>query len=258
MFSRSQDKPILLLLQIIQIPKHTLKQQVVWNSGNKKFEGIFTDDLGADFRNSVQQIHFTGETHKTNGDRWYLKNPAQATPTEGKTLMNLTVTLVNNGSQYRLTANAPSGVSISKYFWVANEDGIYTPLNSTLNQNYYDVTANQTGAPKFITCYAGVSTGEDIGSATDGWNLKLYATQPFIIPGYENAPASLVPSKSLLACNTAGGNNSFTLSSTNLNWEALESVPWLSFKADEDTSMVVKEIIRLRSLQTQIQVQMLE
>ena len=205
-----------------------LKQQAVWNSGDKKYQGIFTDDLGANTRNSVLKTHFTGDNLKTVGDRWYVKNPSQATPTEGKTLLNLDVQI--NGSQYRLTA--PS--SYSKFFWVENENGIYTPLNSNLNLNYYDVPLVQSGSPKFITCYAGETTGEPIGNATDSWNLKLRVTQPFIIPGYENAPVSLVPSKSLLAYPTNGGNNSFVLSATNINWEAIESTPWLSFQTNED------------------------
>jgi Carbohydrate esterase, sialic acid-specific acetylesterase len=196
-------------------------QRAVWNIGNKKYQGIFTDDLGADARNSVLKIHFTG-------DRWYAKNPSQATPTEGKTLLSLAVSL--NSSNYRLTA--PSGYS--KYFWIENENGIYSPLNSDLTQNYYDVPQTQSGSPKFITCYAGESTGEDMGNSTDGWNLKLRLTQPFIIPGYENAPAAIVPSKNLLAYNSTGGNNSFVLSSTNINWEAIENTPWLSFVADDD------------------------
>lgn len=205
-----------------------LAQQSVWDTGNKKYAGVFTDDLGADKRNSVLKIHFTGETLKTVGERWFSKNPSQAIPTEGKLLLNLDVTL--NGSTYRLTA--PSGYA--KYFWVENEDGIYSALNSDLSQNYYDVPLNHSGSPKFITCYAGESTGEPIGDATVGWNLKLRMTQPFIIPGYENAPVSLVVSKNLLAYNSSGGLNSFTLTATNLNWEALENIPWLSFQTDED------------------------
>jgi Carbohydrate esterase, sialic acid-specific acetylesterase/Viral BACON domain len=203
-------------------------QRSVWNASDKKYQGIFTDDLGEDTRNSVLKIHFTGETLKTVGDRWFAKNPSQTTPTEGKTLLNLVVSVV--GNSYRLTA--PSGYA--KYFWVENENGIYSPLNSDLTQNYYDTPLTQSGSPKFITCYAGESTGEVVGNATDGWNVKLRATQPFIIPGYENAPASIVSSKNLLAYNSTGGKNSFVLSSTNINWEALETTPWLSFQADED------------------------
>jgi len=214
-----------------------LAQQAVWNTDNKKYQGVFTDDLGANARNSVLKIHFTGETLKTVGERWYDKNPVQATPTEGKPLLNLSVQLVNSDTQYRLTPIVPSGVSVVKYFWVENENGIYNPINSNLNQNYIDVPATQAGLPKFITCYAGVSTGEDIGNATDGWNLKLYVTQPFIIPGYENAPAMLAPSKNLLAYNPNGGNNTFTLSATNLTWTATENSSWVSFQTStEDVS----------------------
>jgi hypothetical protein len=205
-----------------------LRQRAVWNAGDKKYQGIFTDDLGADTRNSVLKIHFTGETLKTVGDRWFDKNPSQTTPTEGKTLLNLNVSVV--GSNYRLTA--PTGYT--KYFWVENENGIYSPLNSDLNQNYFDTPLVQSGSPKFITCYAGESTGEPIGNTSEGWNLKLRLTQPFIIPGYENAPQALVPSKSLLAYPNTGGNNSFILSATNIDWEAGENISWLSFQANED------------------------
>lgn len=204
-----------------------LAQQTVWNVNAQKYTGIFTDDLGADARNSVLKIHFTGETHKTVGDRWADKNPLQTNPTTGKSLLPLTIT--QNGSSYRLTA--PSGYS--KYFWVENENGIYSPLNPDLNQNYYDIQP-QNGTTKFITCYAGQSTGEDIGNATDGWNLKISMTQPFIIPGYENATTSLVSSKNTLGYGKTGGSNSFIVSATNLSWQAIENVSWLSFQADED------------------------
>lgn len=205
-------------------------QQAVWNPTNQKYQGVFTDDLGADKRNSVLKIHFTGETLKTVGDRWFDKNPMQANPVSGQTLLSLTIT--QNGSSYRLTA--PSGYD--KYFWVENENGIYNHLNTNLSQNYFDIPATNSGAAKYITCYAGQSTGEAIGNATDGWNLKLSMTQPFIIPGYENVSSSLVPSKNLLAYTKTGGNNSFVLSATNLDWQALKNVSWLSFKTDEDTT----------------------
>jgi hypothetical protein len=142
----------------------------------------------------------------------------------------LTVALTNNDTQYRLTAPG----AYTKYFWVENENGIYTPLNADLNQNYYDVPVSQSGTPKFITCYAGQATGADFGNTTDGWDLKLRMTQPFIIPGYENAPPALVPSKNTIGYNSTGGTNSFNVTSTNINWEALETTPWFSFQADED------------------------
>ena len=213
-----------------------LAQQAVWNNGDKKFQGIFTDDLGASFRNNILNLHFTGETHFINGGRWYDKNPSQATPIEGKRLLNINIQLINNDTQYRLTPIVPSGVSVSKYFWVENENGIYTPINSNLNQNYIDVPVTQAGPPKFITCYAGESTGEDMGNATDGWNLKFYATQPFIIPGYEGAAASIVPSKNLLGYSEKGGDNSFILSATNLNWTTSTNSSWISFQNSETTN----------------------
>ena len=205
-------------------------QQAVWSPTNQKYQGVFTDDLGADKRNSVLKIHFTGETLKTVGDRWFDKNPMQANPVSGQTLLSLTIT--QNGSGYRLTA--PSGYD--KYFWVENENGIYNPLNTNLSQNYFDIPATNSGAAKYITCYAGQNTGEAIGNAIDGWNLKLSMTQPFIIPGYENVSSAIVPSKNLLAYTKTGGNNSFVLSATNLDWQALKNVSWLSFKTDEDTT----------------------
>ena len=206
------------------------KQINLYNSANRIFQGVDTDDDEECDRATNWRIHFSGNTLEDLATEWKqaidnsnTNNSISPTP-----LIKLEQVSVN-GSAYTLTVtelSPPPVPEINTYYWVKNDAGIDNAVASTNNNSY---TFSSTSSDDFLTCYIKNGSG------------RLFACQPFIVPGGTFDGKSIVVSNPSLTF-SSGSNESkeVTVISTNVEWD-LTSVPsWVNVDINENDSKVRK------------------
>lgn len=190
--------------------------------------GFNTDKYGLSRRGPKYAIHLTGSALDDLATDWKNLPLTSGTPIKGKEVKSVIVS--RSGNTFILTA--PSGYDY--YFWVANDNSIYAPLNPSTLTNNQIVVEDYTNSFKAVTCYLGTKiSGVSGGNSSNGWNLNFEVTYPFLIPGYVGQKSLIVPNSQ----NIPNSNGSFNVevSALDINWEASSNVSWLQIPSGSNT-----------------------
>lgn len=185
--------------------------------------GVSTDDLGRYSRGPHRAIHLHDYALYTTGERWKSAGITNGTPIESKVIYAYDAVVKQSNGSYQLTA--PAG--FDRYFWVLNDNGIYTNLNTDVTSSgRVFTTPTPSSNYTSITCYMGKSTGQAMGDKNSGWNLVFEMTHPFILSGFQGQKAlSVPPPPPAIATST---QVSLNVTASNITWEATENSNWFS------------------------------
>lgn len=190
--------------------------------------GFNTDKYGLSRRGPKYAIHLTGSALDDLATDWKNLPLISGTPIKGKEVKSITI--ARSGSSFVLTA--PTGYDY--YFWVINDNSIYTPLNPSNLTNNQIVVEDYASSFKAVTCYLGRKiSGVPEGNSSNGWNLNFEMTIPFLIPGYVGQKSLVVPNSQNVS-NSSGSFN-VEVSALDINWEASSNVSWLQIPSGSNT-----------------------